>query len=176
VSHALKDGFGYRSVTGRAQMRKSCSRCLALAGIMVAACSNPAIRADEGYALELAAASALVEQILSRPGPIEAICIELASDAEGDSAVMDLRAIHGAGDVELLAADGCEVVDYVLKRRGGGQAISVTARAPELDSRHRAQVRVFTSTGSRDFVAYRCTLRRGDDSWMLEQCDLEAIT
>lgn len=157
-------------------MRKSYLGCIALVGIMLAACSNPGVLADEGYALELAAVSALIEQILSRPGTIEAICVELASDATGDSAAADLRAMHDAGNVELLAADGCEEVDYSLRMRGGGQAISVSARSPERSGRNRADVRVFTSTGPHDFAAYRCTFRLRDESWRIEECKLEAIT
>jgi hypothetical protein len=157
-------------------MGKSCSNRLVLVGVVLAACWNPSVGSGEGYGLEVAALSEIVRRIVSNPGPIEAICINLTNGTARDSALPDLEADHSFGNVELLPADGCEEVEGVLRKRGGGQAISVTTRTPKLDGGDRARVQVITSTGSRDVAAYRCTLRRSGNAWTLQQCKLEAVT
>jgi len=149
---------------------------LVLATFVLAACWNPNVSSSEGYTLEVAAVSEIVRLIVSNPSSIEAICINLTKGMERDSALPDLEADHGFRGVELLPPDGCEEVGGVLRKRGGDQAISVTARAPEFDGANRARVQVLTSTGSRDLAAYGCTLRRSGSAWMVQQCELEAIT
>ena len=143
-----------------------------LGGTILTACSTPDVGSDEASAPVLAAAAEIIRGILSNPASIEAICVDLMDGIEVDS----LPGLDPGG-VEILPKDGCVVVETVLvKRDGGGQAISVHAGEPEFAGPNRARVQVITSTGSRDLAAYACDVRRRDNSWTVEECDLEAIT
>lgn len=143
-----------------------------LGGTILAACSTPDVGSDEASAPVLAAAAEIIRGILSNPGSVEAICVDLMDGIDVDS----LPGLDPDG-VEILPKDGCVVVEIALvKREGGGQAISVSAVEPEFRGPDRARVQIITSTGSNDLAAYACDVRRRDTSWTVEGCDIEAIT
>ncbi len=140
--------------------------------LAAAACGTPEPSPETVAAIQLAAATDLVDDIAANPGPIQTICLGYAGDWE-DPGLPTLA----VGGPELAYMDGCVEVEGSLRARaGGGQAVSVSVGEPELKRWERAEVIVLTSSGARDLAAYSCTVRERDGVWRSEGCELGAIT
>ncbi|HUP51084.1 MAG TPA: hypothetical protein VM198_01310 [Longimicrobiales bacterium] len=148
-------------------------RAFLVAVLGLGACAPPPDPTSEDVAaIQLAAATDIIEDIASNPGSIEAVCVGY----EGDWEDPGLPEIGTAGP-RLTYMDACMELDgRLVARDGGGQAISVSVGAPELTSDSRAEVGVYTSTGSVDLAVYSCSVRERDGAWASERCELEAIS
>ena len=146
-----------------------------LAAIVAAlglSCSTPAGTPSDPAAIQLAAAAEVVGSIARNPGSVTTICVGYAGNWEPPR----LPSLDGPTPT-LAAMDGCEERDgRLISRDAGGQAISVSVRAPEARGDLRAAVSVFTSTGSVDLAAYTCTVRHVDGAWRSQGCELDAIS
>ncbi len=148
-------------------------RAFLVAVLGLGACAPPPDpTSEDAAAIQLAAAIQITEYIASNPGSIEAVCVGYEGDWD-DLGLPELRAVGP----RVTRMDACvEIAGRLVARDSGGQAISVTIDAPELASDSRAEVRVYTSTGSVDLAVYSCSVRERDGAWRSEPCELEAIS
>jgi hypothetical protein len=140
--------------------------------VSLVACIPPDFSPDDLAAMQLAAATDIVDDIASNPGSIELVCVGYEGDWE-DPGLPGL----GTRPVPLAYMDGCtEVEGRLVERDGAGQAISVSVGAPEPIGAARAEVRVFTSTGAVDLAVYACSVREVAGGWRSEGCELRATS
>jgi len=146
------------------------------AALAVVACAPPVPTREQVAAIQLAAASEMVDRIQSNPGSIEAVCLGYAGDWEDPGLPpMPEVSVSTAPDVHYM--DGClDVEGRLVAREGGGQAIAVSVGTPELTEERVAEVTVHTSTGSIDLAVYRCSMRDEQGTWRAERCEMGATT
>jgi hypothetical protein len=131
---------------------------------------------DQVAAIQLAAATEMVEGLASNAGSIETVCLGYAGDWE-DPGLPRLAATSTPSALDVSYMDGCvDVEGRLVARAGGGQAISLSIGAPEMTDGDEADVTVYTSTGSIDLAVYHCAMRQVEGVWRAERCEMGATT
>jgi len=146
------------------------------AALALVACAPPVPTRDQVAAIQLAAATEMVERITSNPGSIQTVCLGYAGDWE-DPGLPRLAAPPMPSTLDVSYMDGC--VDFegrLVARAGGGQAISVSIGAPEVTDGEEAEVIVHTSTGTIDLAVYHCAVRDLEGIWRAERCEMGATS
>lgn len=158
------------------RMRRGTVGSVATAALALLACAPPVPTRDQVAAIQLAAATEMVEDLTSNAGSIETVCLGYAGDWE-DPGLPRLAATSTPRALDVFYMDGCvDVEGRLVARAGGGQAISVSIGAPDMTDGDEAEVTVYTSTGSIDLAVYHCAMRDFEGIWRAERCEMGATT
>lgn len=156
-------------------MKRGLVGLVVAAALALFACA-PVPTRDQVAAIQLAAATEMVEGITSNVGSIQTVCLGYAGDWE-DPGLPRLAPTAAPGVLVVSYMDGCvDVEGRLVARAGGGQAISVSIGAPEITDGDEAEVTVHTSTGSIDLAVYHCAMRDFEGIWRAERCEMGATS
>jgi hypothetical protein len=125
---------------------------------------------DPGGA-QLAAAAEVSRAIAANPGPIRVICVAYSGDWPDPPLPGPMEG------VSFAYGEGCEEVDgQLFSQSDRARAIWLGVGEPAAEGATSAEVRVYTSTGLDDAASYACKVGREGSTWVVEGCELEAVS